>query len=228
MRVPMLSILFVLATPLLAQTPPPGPPAVGTDPKRNELVDREQVPTMVSGPVTKRTPGPTAAPSTRTTGGGSGGVRPDGSSVDAIVAAMYQSVSHGPQDEPNWKRMHEIFLPVGVLIPPKRPDAAEFAVLDVDAFQERVLKGMAAAKERGDSTAFFESEAARKTDCYGNVCQIFSTYEGRHAPGDEKPFVRGINSMQLVRSGGNWRIVTIFWEAEDATHPIPPRYLPAQ
>jgi len=224
MRVPMLSILFVLATPLLAQTPPPGPPAVGTDPKRNELVDRERVPTMVSGPVTKRTPGPTAAPSTRTTGGGSGGVRPDGSSVDAIVAAMYQSVSHGPEDEPNWKRMHEIFLPVGVLIPPKRPDATEFAVLDVDAFQERVRKGMAAAKERGDSTAFFESEVARKTDCYGNVCQIFSTYEGRHAPGDEKPFVRGINAIQLVKDGKRWWIASVAWDTEKEGNPIPKEY----
>ena len=68
---------------------------------------------------------------------------------------------------------------------------------------------MAAAKERGDSTAFFESELARKTDCYGNVCQIFSTYEGRHAPGDEKPFVRGINAIQLVKDGKRWWIASV-------------------
>ena len=223
MRVPMLSILFVLATPLLAQTPPPGPPAVGKEDRdRNELANRERGPTMASGPVTKRTPAPTAPPMTRATGGG--GVRPDGSSVDAIVAAMYQSVSHGPEDEPNWKRMHEIFLPVGVLIPPKRPDATEFAVLDVDAFQERVRKGMAAAKERGDSTAFFESEVARKTDCYGNVCQIFSTYEGRHAPGDEKPFVRGINAIQLVKDGKRWWIASVAWDTEKEGNPMPKEY----
>ena len=184
MRVPTLTILFVLATPLLAQTPPPGPPAVGTDPDRNELANRERVPTMVSGPVTKRTPGPTAAPASH----GVGGVRPDGSSVDAIVEGDV------PVGEPRAGRRAELEadardLPAGRSAhPARRPDAAEFAVLDVDAFQERVRKGMAAAKERGDSTAFFESELARKTDCYGNVCQIFSTYEGRHAPGDEKPF----------------------------------------
>jgi hypothetical protein len=137
---------------------------------------------------------------------------------------MYQSVSHGPEEEPNWKRMREIFLPVGVLIPPKRPDAAEHAVLDVDAFQERVRKGMAAAKERGDATAFFESEIARRTDCFGNVCQVFSTYEGRHAPGDEKPFVRGINSIQLVKDGKRWWIASVAWDTERPDNKIPEEY----
>jgi hypothetical protein len=157
---------------------------------------------------------------------GIGGVRPDGSSVDAILVAMYQSVSHGPEEEPNWKRMHDIFLPVGVLIPPKRPDAQEFLVLDVDAFQARVLKGMTAAKERGDSTAFFESEIARTAECFGRVCQIFSTYEGRHAPGDAKPFVRGINSVQLVNDGKRWWISSVAWDTEKDGKTIPQEYEP--
>jgi hypothetical protein len=175
---------------------------------------------MISAPSSKGTPLPTALPTPR----GIGGVRPDGSSVDAIIAAMYQSVSHGPEEEPNWKRMSEIFMRTGVLIPPKRPDAEEHAVLDVDAFRDRVRKGMAAAKERGDSTAFFESEVARKADCFGNVCQVFSTYEGRHAPGDEKPFVRGINAIQLVKDGKRWWISSVAWDTEKPDQPIPTEY----
>jgi hypothetical protein len=215
-------LLAGAAAPVLAQTPPPGPPATAKDPQQNEMVRREAVPTIDMGAAQKRTPGrkePT--PAVRAVGGVSA---PDGSSVDTIVDAMYQSVSHGPEEEPNWKRMHEIFLPVGVLIPPRRPDAQEFAVLDVDAFQDRVRKGMAAAKERGDSTAFFESEIARKTDCFGNVCHVFSTYEGRHAPGDEKPFVRGINSVQLVNDGKRWWITSVVWDSEKPDKPIPTEY----
>ena len=84
-----------------------------------------------------------------------------------------------------------------------------------------------AAKERGDSTAFFESEVARKSDCFGNVCQVFSTYEGRHAPGDEKPFVRGINAIQLVKDGKRWWIANAIWTDETKDNPIPKEYLPA-
>ena len=106
----------------------------------------------------------------------------DGASVDSIVSALYASVSHGPDAEPDWDRLRAITLPVGMFIPPKKPTEDIFTVLDVDAFQERVRKGAAATKAKGESTAFSEREASRHTDCFGNVCQIFSTYEGAAGP----------------------------------------------
>ncbi len=151
---------------------------------------------------------------------------PDGVSVDAIVAALYASVSHGPDAEPNWERMRAIFLQVGMLIPPKAPQADMFTVLDVDGFEERVKKSVAASKAKGDPTSFYEREAARRTDCFGNVCQVFSTYESRRAPSDEKPFVRGINSIQLVNDGHRWWIASVVWDTERESNPIPPQYLP--
>ena len=133
------------------------------------------------------------------------GARPsdaDGSSVDAIVAALYASVSHG-EDARAELRPHARDLPPGRHARSRRRTRASdlFTVLDVDGFEERVRKAIAAGKQKGDPTSFFEREAARKTDCFGNVCQVFSTYESRRAPSDEKPFVRGINSIQLVNDG---------------------------
>jgi len=148
----------------------------------------------------------------------------DGASVDAIVKGLYESVSHGPDGEPNWKRMRDIFLPVGMLIPPKRASEDIFTVLDVDAYEERTKKWMTTAKAKGESTAFFETEVARKTDCFGNVCQVFSTYASRHSPGDEKPFMRGINSIQLVKDGSRWWVASVVWDSERQDNPIPPQY----
>jgi hypothetical protein len=100
--------------------------------------------------------------------------------------------------------------------------------MDVDAFAERYQKGAAARKEKGTAaTGFFEREIARRTDCFGNVCQIFSTYESRLAPGDAKPFERGINAIQLLRDGRRWWIASVAWDAERAESPIPADYLPA-
>lgn len=149
----------------------------------------------------------------------------DGASVDSIVAALYEAVSHGPDAEPNWDRLRAITLPVGMFIPPKKPTEDIFTVLDVDAFQERVRKGAAAMKAKGESTAFNEHEVSRRTDCFGNVCQLFSTYEGRRAASDEKPFVRGINSIQLVKDGKRWWIASVVWDTERADNPIPADYL---
>ncbi len=182
----------------------------------NAEAEQQRMPTP-GGPAPERRAAPPAAS------------RPsdsDGASVDAIVAALYASVSHGEDGGPNWERMRAIFLPVGMLVPPKDPRGELFTVLDVDGFEERVRKSIAAAKQKGEPTSFFEREAARKTDCFGNVCQVFSTYESRHAPSDEKPFVRGINSIQLVNDGRRWWIASVIWDTEKPDRPIPPQYLP--
>ena len=150
----------------------------------------------------------------------------DAASVDSIVAALYASVSHPPDREADWDRMRSICLPVGMFIPPKKASEDLFTVLDVDAFEERVRKGAAGMKAKGEPTGFEEREVARHTDCFGNVCQIFSTYEGRRAASDEKPFVRGINSIQLVRDGKRWWIASVVWDTERSDNAIPPAYSP--
>jgi hypothetical protein len=150
----------------------------------------------------------------------------DGASVDSILAALYASVSHPDGAEPDWNRMRAVMLSVGMFIPPKRPKEEMFTVLDVDGFRDRVRKGAAEAKEKGNSTAFYEKEVARRLDCFGNVCQAFSTYEARRAPSDEKPFVSGINSIQLINDGERWWVASVVWDVERPGNPIPDQYKP--
>jgi len=150
----------------------------------------------------------------------------DAASPESIVAALYASVSHAPDVSPDFERMRGIFLYVGMLIPPVKP-GEDFKVMDVDQFSDRYQKGVAARKEKAESaTGYFELEIARRTDCFGKVCQIFSTYETRHTPNDEKPFDRGINSIQLVRDGKRWWIASVAWDVEKPDSPIPAQYLP--
>ena len=109
-----------------------------------------------------------------------------------------------------------------MLVPPVKA-GEDFKVADVDTFADRYAKAAAARKEK--ASGFFEREIARRTDCFGNVCQVFSTYESRHAPSDEKPFDRGVNSIQLVRDGKRWFIASVAWDAERPDNPIPAPYL---
>jgi hypothetical protein len=83
---------------------------------------------------------------------------------------------------------------------------------------------MANLKKEGKTSAFFEKEVARKLDCFGNVCQAFSTYEARHAPTDEKPFISGINSIQILNDGQRWWVASIVWDTERPNNPIPAEY----
>jgi len=114
-----------------------------------------------------------------------------------------------------------------MLVPPKAA-GADFRALDVDQFAERYEKSVAARKEKGEpATGFFEREISRRTDCFGNICQVFSTYESRHSATDATPFQRGINSIQLLRDGNRWWIASVVWDVERADNPIPAAYLPS-
>ena len=77
-----------------------------------------------------------------------------------------------------------------------------------------------------EKQGFSEREIARKADQFGNIVQVFSTYESRVLASDPKPFARGINSFQLWNDGTRWWIVTILWQEEDPSNPLPSQYLP--
>jgi hypothetical protein len=62
-----------------------------------------------------------------------------------------------------------------------------------------------------------------ETRRFGNIAQVFSSYESRHSVNDP-PFARGINSFQLVYDGTRWWIVSILWDEETPTNPIPPEF----
>jgi len=147
-------------------------------------------------------------------------VQPDGASVDTIVTALYAAVSHGPEYEPNWERLRLLFFDQAIIVPPRRPDAGTLTVLDVDAFEERIRKYIAGRRERGESLGFTEREIARRENCFGNVCQVFSTYETVRAPKDATPFSRGVHSLQLVHDGHRWWIAALVWDNERPDNPI--------
>jgi hypothetical protein len=144
----------------------------------------------------------------------------DVQSVDGIVAALYDVIS-GPAGKPrDWDRMRSLFAPEGRLMAVgARPDGSF------------VLRGMGVEDYIGRNSkafatmGFFEREAARTSETFGQIVHVFSTYESRHAADDAKPFQRGINSIQLYHDGKRWWIVNVLWRAEDAHLPLPERYL---
>jgi hypothetical protein len=144
----------------------------------------------------------------------------DVKSIDAILAALYDVISGPAGRGRDWDRMRSLFVPGARLIPAvaRRDGGASARVLGVEDFITLVDKNTA-------TTGFFEREVARKAEVFGNIAHVFSTYESRRAP-DEAPFQRGINSIQLLKDGDRWWVVTIYWDSERPGNPIPAEYLP--
>jgi hypothetical protein len=78
-----------------------------------------------------------------------------------------------------------------------------------------------------EADGFFEHSIHNETESFGNIVSVWSTYESRHALRDATPFARGINSIQLLKDGGRYWVVDVYWDAERPESPIPPKYLPA-
>jgi hypothetical protein len=143
----------------------------------------------------------------------------DVATMDSTVAALYDVIS-GPAGKRDWDRFRSLFISGARLIPtsPRPTGEVGSRVLTVDEYIQRA--GALFEKE-----GFFEREASRQVERFGNIAHIFSTYESRHAKDDPKPFQRGINSIQMMNDGQRWWIVTIFWQGEDEKNPIPSMYL---
>jgi len=147
----------------------------------------------------------------------------DVGSIGAIIAAAYDVIS-GPAGAPrDWEREHSLFIPGARLIPTATiagrsdVDLAPL-VLDVDAYIARVEPLFA-------RDGFYEKEVARRTEQFGQIANVWSTYESRHHPDDPEPFMRGINSIQLFNDRKRWWIVSIYWQHETAEHAVPEKYL---
>lgn len=144
----------------------------------------------------------------------------DVKSMDSILAALYDVISGPIGQQRDWDRMRNLFVPGARLIPAiYRPDSVpRLRQLSVEEYI--TLAGPSLEKN-----GFFETEVARQVEQYGGVVHAFSTYESRHNADDAKPFMRGINSIQLFNDGQRWWVVTILWEGERPGNPIPEKYL---
>jgi len=158
-------------------------------------------------------PGSQAAPRTRDA------ERADVATADAIIDAVYASIS-GPAGQPrDWARFRSLLIPGARLIPSMRhaPGTTTPVVWSAEEYIATAGPGL-------ERQGFFEREIHRTTDTFGAVLHAFSTYDSKRTP-DGQPFARGINSFQLYNDGTRWWIVTIFWDAETPDKPIPAKYL---
>lgn len=142
-------------------------------------------------------------------------------SLEAIIAALYNVISGDAGVKRDWDRFRSLFYP-GARMIPTRIDAATKGGVALIATPETYIRNN---REFLEGQGFHETELHRHVDRFGSMAQVFSAYEARNKLSDEKPLVRGINSIQLLNDGKRWWVMTIAWHPESAGNPLPPEYL---
>jgi hypothetical protein len=137
----------------------------------------------------------------------------DVKSIDSILTALYAVIS-GPAGDRDWNRFRSLFAQNARLTSATKETADHPArLMSPDEY-------ITLAGGYFKTNAFYEAAIVNKVDRFGNIAQVFSSYESRKAP-SEKPFTRGINSIQLFYDQNRWYVLSILWDEESPANPLP-------
>lgn len=147
----------------------------------------------------------------------------DVASIDAIIAAYYAAISGPAGAARDWNRFRSLFIGKAQLVTARASgDRMTPLVLTPEQF-------VRLNQDYFEHGGYFEREVHRRTDAFGSIAHVFSTYESRRKAESAKPYSRGINSIQLLQTGDRWWIVSITWDHERPDQVvIPDEYLPSQ
>jgi hypothetical protein len=141
------------------------------------------------------------------------GVPPEGSDefqIEATVLAVYNVLS-GPAGRRDWRQFEGLFAPDARIV------IAGMGAMTTKEYAERFTP-------KFNAEGWFERPVATRVLVYGDVAQVWSTYEGRGASNQDRASARGIMSVQLVRMAGQWKVQSLVRQEEDGGHPIPPQF----
>lgn len=142
----------------------------------------------------------------------------DVQSIDAITKALYEVISGEAGTPRDWARFKNLFTADAKLIPTVKNQEGKivYRTMTPDQYVEMFTSRI--------STGFFERELARKTEEYGTIVHLFSTYETK-TKSDGPVTNRGINSIQLFKDNDRYYVMNIFWCAESMGFSLPDKYL---
>lgn len=143
--------------------------------------------------------------------------------IDKTIETLYNVISGEKGVERNWELLRYLFHPDAKMIPSgySKEEGFKAHYITPDQYIEQSGKWLI---ENG----FFEKEIHRTVNTFGNMSHVFSTYEAFNSEADKEPFMRGINSIQLLFDGERWWVLNIYWSQESKINLIPIEYLPAQ
>jgi hypothetical protein len=151
----------------------------------------------------------------------------DLAAIDAVITETYASISGPVGHKRDRERMAAVFTDAATLTS-MQPTSREYTAFTPSSmtpaeYAERSFEFL-------EKAGFTESEIGRTLEVYGTVAHAFSAYEGhfKNAEGEDQ-MVKGINSMQLVKVNGEWKMYTILWDQQwpEGRNPVPTRYIAA-
>lgn len=144
----------------------------------------------------------------------------DWESPEAIVHALYETISADAGAKRDWDRYRALFL-----------DGARLSMA-IDSKVGSGIMGMDSeeliAQTEGTyaATGFHETPLVTRVEQHGLLASVMSSFEIRLRRSDKEPLMRGLNHFQLLNDGERWWIVSNVGTVETPDSPLPDAMLP--
>ena len=146
---------------------------------------------------------------------------PGTAGIDSTLTQLYRTFSFEKGHVPDWTKLRTFFLDGASIVDPVRDGVAPHAVgvaAFIAGFRDAVKN---AAKYR---EGFGERIVATRIDSFGYVAHAYVTFEG-FVPGEQGARTRGVDSIQLILAGEDWKIASFTTQFEQKGLLLPPRFL---
>jgi hypothetical protein len=127
--------------------------------------------------------------------------------IDALTTELFRLFSPVPGATVSLQRLHDLFIPQGIIVRTCGPNAEVFSIAEFIAPRERLLNG-------GGLVHLREHEEWETTEIFGNVAQRFLAYRKTGVLHGERFDTRGMQTIQFVRKDGQWKMSAMAWDDE--------------
>ncbi len=139
----------------------------------------------------------------------------DVASLDDVISTTYTAIS-GPPGGQDWEAWRTLFHPAGRLVRTRadeagRPIAFPFPVEEFEANGRNILADI----------SIYEVEKRREVIRFGNIAQVFSSYDIFSDAKHDRFVKSGLNMIQLYHDGQRWWIMHALWDEGRAGVTIP-------
>lgn len=138
-----------------------------------------------------------------------------------VVGRLYELVTFEAGQTPDWAEVRGLFLDQAVIVLRTSRDA--LPVLSVDGF----VAEFEAFIERANvgETGFSETVVTMRSMVFGDIAHILVLYEAS-IPGSGRGPQQGVDSFQLIRTEGGWRVASVINEVPTDSRPVPRELMP--
>lgn len=133
--------------------------------------------------------------------------------IDEIIDTMYSVIS-GPAGERDWDLFRSLFHDQAIMgsVNPTPNGKTVFNHFEPEGY---IKMNSPFFTKNG----FFEDELKRDLKKFGNIAQVFTSYQFRIE--EDGPIAqRGVNCVQLVKENGRWYITQLIWQPETADNKL--------